>query len=39
MLNLIILATYVAAAPDSGTTLSLLAIALGGLTFLRSRLK
>ncbi|PYL52966.1 MAG: hypothetical protein DMF29_09835 [Verrucomicrobia bacterium] len=37
MLNLIILA--VARVPDSGTTLSLLAMALGGLTFLRSKLK
>ena len=36
MLNLIILAVRV---PDSGTTLSLFAIALGGLTFLRSKLK
>jgi len=38
MLDLIILVARVSV-PDSGTTLSLLAIALGGLTFLRSKLK
>jgi len=37
MLNLIFLAT--ARVPDAGTTLSLLAIAMGGLTFLRAKLK
>jgi hypothetical protein len=39
MLNLIILADGIAAVPDSGTTLSLLAMALGALTFLRSKLR
>ena len=36
MLNLIL---AVARVPDSGMTLSLLAIAMGGLTFLRAKLK
>jgi hypothetical protein len=35
MLNLIFLA---AAVPDTGTTLSLLSIALGGLVFIRAKL-